>query len=124
MTKLEYGETPEFSHLMKRLTRRFRSLPEDLETVKKAAIELLHVQGIDNKSCYKLQGHENQRCEFYKVKKFACKALKGKGIQSGIRLIYAYHRDQGLIVFIEIYYKGDQKNESLTLIEKYLSRIA
>lgn len=42
-----------------------------------------------------------------KVKKFACKSLKGKGGHSGIRFTYAYFPFEDKIEFIEIYYKGD-----------------
>ena len=124
MSALKYTETQRFTRLLKQLTKRFRSLPSDLETVKKAAIELRHVQGIDNQSCFELQGHENGFCEFYKVKKFACRALKGKGSKSGIRLIYAFHPNQSKVVFIEIYFKADQTRESRTLIVDYLRSLS
>jgi hypothetical protein len=35
--------------------------------------------------------------------------LKGKGVQSGIRAISAYHKDEDRIEFIEIYYKGTRR---------------
>lgn len=124
MSALKYIETPKFSQLLRHLTRRFRSLPSDLETAKKAAIELHHIQGIDNQSCFPLQGHENEFCEFYKVKKFACKALKGRGNRSGIRLTYAFHPAQKRIVLIEIYFKGDQELESRQLIDDYLTSLS
>ena len=38
-------------------------------------------------------------------------ALKGKGAQSGIRIIYAYYEAEDWIEFIEIYYKGDKESE-------------
>jgi hypothetical protein len=40
----------------------------------------------------------------YKAKKFACRALKGKGVQSGIRVIYAYFKDDDKIELVEIYF--------------------
>lgn len=121
MSALKYSETPKFSQLLKQLAKRFRSLPDDLEIAKKAAIELRHVQGIDNQSCFPLQGYENGFCELYKVKKFACKALKGRGNRSGIRVIYAYHRDLNKVVFIEIFFKADQELESQELIDEHLA---
>ena len=117
---LTYSATLEFEKLFKKLAKRFRSLPDDLETAKRAAIELLHTQGIDNQSCFKLQGHENIFCDFYKVKKFACKTLKGKGVRSGIRIIYAHYSRENHVEFIEIYYKQDQTTESAELINVYL----
>jgi len=43
--------------------------------------------------------------------KFTCRSLKGKGVQSGIRIIYAYFEEQDKIELVEIYYKGDKENE-------------
>ena len=120
---LTYSETSTFSKQFKKLTKRFRSLPEDLKTAKVAAIELHHIKNIDNQSCFKLQGYENPSCDLYKLKKFACKALKGKGNRAGIRLIYAYHKSERKVVFIEIYYKGIQVRENKTLIKQYIENL-
>jgi hypothetical protein len=46
-----------------------------------------------------------------KIKKIACKALKGKGVNSGLRLIYAYFPDKQRITFVELYHKNDKENE-------------
>jgi len=60
----------------------------------------------------------------YKAKKFACKSLKGKGVQSGIRVIYAYEEEKDRIVLIEIYFKGDKSNEDKKRILRNLRRIS
>ncbi|OGS21066.1 MAG: hypothetical protein A2252_04010 [Elusimicrobia bacterium RIFOXYA2_FULL_39_19] len=54
----------------------------------------------------------------YKAKKFACRALKGSGANSGIRVIYAYDEAQDKIELIEIYFKGDKENEDKQRINK------
>ena len=46
-----------------------------------------------------------------KVKKIACKSLKGKGVNSGLRLIYALFKVEQKITFIEIYHKNDKDSE-------------
>jgi hypothetical protein len=51
-----------------------------------------------------------------KVKKIACKALKGRGVNSGLRLIYALFPDEQKIAFIELYHKSDKENEDKTRI--------
>lgn len=48
----------------------------------------------------------------------ACKSLKGKGSNSGLRLIYAYDRRESQIVFIELYHKSDKPNEDRTRIKR------
>jgi len=40
-----------------------------------------------------------------------CKSIKGKGVRSGIRIIYAYYEKENIIEFIEIYHKSDKLNE-------------
>ena len=46
-----------------------------------------------------------------KVKKIACKALKGRGVNSGLRLIYAWFEKEQQITFIELYHKNEKENE-------------
>ena len=48
-----------------------------------------------------------------KVKKIACRALKGKGVNSGLRLIYAYFKEEQKIIFIELYHKNNKDNERI-----------
>jgi hypothetical protein len=60
--------------------------------------------------------------KIYKAKKFACRSLKGKGVQSGIRVIYAYFEEKDKIELIEIYYKGDKENEDRERILRYYKK--
>ena len=60
----------------------------------------------------------------YKARKFACKALKGRGARSGIRIIYAYVAQKDEIYFIEIYSKTDKENEDRERIkEKFIGKV-
>lgn len=107
----EISHVPEFEKDMKKLVRRFASLEEDLQTFIRVAMNLLHKQNIDNRAILQIPELSIHSPKIYKAKKFACKALKGKGVHSGIRVIYAYHEEEDRIEFIEIYYKGDKENE-------------
>jgi hypothetical protein len=49
--------------------------------------------------------------KIFKAKKFACRSLKGKGVASGIGVIYAYFEQEDVIELVEIYYKGEKENE-------------
>jgi mRNA-degrading endonuclease RelE of RelBE toxin-antitoxin system len=99
---------PEFIRDLKQLTKRFRTLEEDLEKLIDYSICLRHKQGIDNGGIVQIPGLGFEHPPVYKVKKFACKSLKGKGAQSGLRLIYAYFKDDDRIELIEIYFKEKQ----------------
>lgn len=120
MTYLEYKS---FKKDLKDLLKRFRTLNEDLETAKQNALELFHIQGVDNGSVFPLQEFCSDNLKIFKLKKFACKALKGRGVKSGIRVIYAFHETKKTIEFIEIYFKADQDLESKDRIRDYLASI-
>ncbi|MFA4917726.1 MAG: hypothetical protein WC581_00585 [Thermodesulfovibrionales bacterium] len=102
---------PEFEKDLKKLLRRFASLEEDLHIFIKVAMNAFHKQNIDSGAVLHISEIGIRSPKIYKAKKFACKALKGKGVQSGIRIIYAYHEEEDRIEFIEIYYKGDKASE-------------
>jgi len=103
--------------------RRFPSLPDDLETVKKAVIELRHLKNINNMSTFEIPGCVCNMVSFWKIKKFACKSLKGRGNQSGIRVIYTWCPSTQKVVWFEIYYKSDKENENKDRIKNYLGSV-
>ena len=41
----------------------------------------------------------------------ACRSLKGEGINSGLRLVYACFQMEQKMVFIELNHKNDKENE-------------
>ncbi|MBI4687356.1 MAG: hypothetical protein HY756_06205 [Nitrospirae bacterium] len=106
---------------MKRL-KRFSSLAEDLQMFIKVALNAFHKQNIDSRAIFHISNLGIHSPKIYKAKKFACKSLKGKGAQSGIRVIYAYHEEDDWIELIEIYYKGDKENEDRQRILKYYGK--
>ena len=110
---------PEFEKDLKKLLRRFASLEEDLQIFIKVAMNAFHKQNIDSRAVLQISELGIHSPKIYKAKKFACKALKGKGVQSGIRIIYAYHEEEDRIEFIEIYYKGDKASENRARIVRY-----
>ena len=101
----------EFEKDKKKLLKRFRTLDEDLDIFINVQLKMFHKLGIDNSAVEQISDLGIAEPNIYKVKKFACKSLKGKGVQSGIRIIYSYFYNDDKIVFVEIYYKGDKENE-------------
>ena len=102
----------------KKLIKRFGTLDEDLETLINTSIKLFHFHKIDNGGIKEMCNLKLNPQKFFKVKKFASKSFKGKGVCSGLRLIYKYDEETSVIEFIEIYYKGDKKNEDKERIYK------
>lgn len=100
----------DFEKDFKKLSKRFRSLQEDLDTFIDSQLKPFHKLSTDNGGVFQLTGLPFTTPKVYKAKKFACKAL-GRGVHSGIRIIYAYFELEDRIEFIEIYFKADKPNE-------------
>ena len=115
----EVSRLPEFEKDIKKLLKRFKTLEDDLEIFIKNELNLYHKLKIDNKGVFQVPGSKIEDPKIYKAMKFACRSLKGKGVQSGIRVIYAHFEEKDKIELIEIYYKGDKENEDRERILKY-----
>lgn len=115
----EISRIPEFEKDMRKLLKKFKTLEEDLKIFIEKELNLYHKLNIDNKGIFPIPGLQIEYLKIYKGKKFACKSLKGKGVQSGIRVIYAYFEKEDKIELIEIYYKGDKENGDRKRVIKY-----
>lgn len=124
MTKIfnEISHLPEFEKDIKKLLKRFKTLEDDLKVFIEKELNLYHKLKIDNKGVFQITGLQIKSSKIYKAKKFACRSLKGKGVQSGIRVIYAYFEEKDKVELIEIYYKGDKGNEDRERILKYYGK--
>ena len=118
----EVVELPEFKKDFKKLTKKFKTLPGDFEVFKSIQLKAFHKLKRDNKGNLRISNIGINYPLIYKVVKFACRALKGRGAKSGIRIIYAYYPDKDKIEFIEIYYKGEKENEDRERILRYYSQ--
>ena len=112
----------EFKKDIKKLKKRFPTIDEDLEIMIKTQLKLTHEIKIDNKGTLPIRGIGIEGQTFYKVKKFPCRSLKGKGAKSGIRVIYTYFKADNRIELIEIYYKQDKELEDRDRIKKYYKK--
>jgi len=112
MTFNKINHLPEFDKDLKKLAKRFRTIEEDLQILIDHGLVAFHKFKIDNGGIVEIEGLGISYPKIFKVKKFACRALKGTGANSGLRLIYAYYADKDEIDLIEIYFKGDKENEN------------
>ncbi len=112
---MNFDELAEFQKDLKALLKKYRTLNEDLNVVKKV-LEVLPDQRPP--FSFRIDNLGVETCVI-KVKKIACKSLKGKGVNSGLRLVYAYFPDQNKITFIELYHKIDKENEDRKRLYKY-----
>lgn len=112
---MKFEELDEFRKDVRHLLKKYRTLEDDLKVVK---LDLADEPGAQPPFSYRIEGLSLSTCVI-KVKKIACKAMKGKGVNSGLRLIYAWFDDERRIVFVEIYYKGDKVGEDRERINKH-----
>ena len=120
MPTIIYKQTDRFERDLKRLLKKFPTLLEDIEIAKVFAIELFHLKNTDKQAIFLIPNFCTKELKICKLKKFACKALKGRGVRSGIRIIYAYHILTNTVNFIEMYFKGESENEDTNRIKQYM----
>jgi mRNA-degrading endonuclease RelE of RelBE toxin-antitoxin system len=114
---MTFEQLPEYEKDLKTLLKKYRTLAEDLEVVKK----VLTVSP-DERSpfSFRIDGLGIRTCVI-KVKKIACRSLKGRGVNSGFRVIYALFKEKNRIVFIELYHKNEKENEDRERIKRHFS---
>ena len=118
---MEFLELPEFQSDLKRLSKKYRSLAEDIGTLKKV-LSVPGMSGARPPISFRLTDTGFDDPIIVKVKKFACKCLKGRGANSGIRLIYAYYPEDDVIKFVQIYFKADEENEDRQRILRHFKK--
>jgi len=102
-----FEELTEFQKDLKSLLKKYRSLNDDLYVVKQV---LTTAPDARPPFSFRIDDLTLETCVI-KVKKIACRSLKGRGVNSGLRLIYAYFKDHEKIIFVELYHKNDKENE-------------
>ena len=117
MTTIKFEEMDEFRKDLKNLLKKYRTLENDISIVKQ---DLQDEPGEHPPFSYKIKGLGIETCVI-KVKKIACRAMKGKGVNSGLRLIYAWFENELKIVFVELYYKGDKDMEDRDRIKNHFN---
>ena len=120
---IKFINLPEFDKDFKKLEKRYRSLSEDFDLFKKI-LDSIYQSLIGNANVFVLiESFCGENFTSNKVRKFTCKAKKGKGNQSGIRIIFVYEKEKQQITFVEIYYKGDKENEDKERLNNFISSI-
>ncbi len=112
---MTFEELDDFKKDLKHLLKKYRTLDGDLEIVRR----VLEVEPNERPPfSFRISDLGISTCVI-KVKKIACRALKGRGVNSGLRLIYAYFISEERIVMIELYHKNDKEIEDKGRIKKY-----
>jgi mRNA-degrading endonuclease RelE of RelBE toxin-antitoxin system len=113
--KISFEELPEYQKDMKRLLKKYRSLESDMDDVRK---DLNDEPDSFPPFSFRIEGLGISTCVI-KIKKIASDSFKGRGVNSGFRLIYAYFAEEQRIVLVELYHKNEKENEDRIRILKY-----
>lgn len=105
-----FSKLSEFEKEFLRLSRRYRSLVEDIKYFERFVSE--NPTGLGKNFTII---HSGDGVKIVKAR-MMCKSLKNRSI----RIIYAYHENNFEFMYIEIYFKGDKENEDRIRIERYL----
>ena len=104
---MKFETLTEFEKDLKQLLKKYRTLNSDLEDVKK----VLKIRPDARPPfSFRIDGL-GIITRVIKIKKIASDSFKGRGSNSGLRLIYAYFKEEPRIVFVELYHKNDKENE-------------
>ena len=87
---MKFETLPEYDKDLKQLLKKFRTLNTDLQDVKKVLMVRPDAQPPFS---FKIDGLGISSCVI-KIKKIASDSFKGKGNNSGFRLIYAYFQEE------------------------------
>jgi len=107
---MNFNETDEFSHDFKRLSKKYKSLSDDLLEFKKVVSEF--PIGISKHFTVLI---ERETVKIIKGRLF-CRYLKG----SSLRIIYAYCESKHRVEFIQLYFKGEKESEDRNRIKNYI----
>jgi mRNA-degrading endonuclease RelE of RelBE toxin-antitoxin system len=116
---INFEELPDFKKDLKRLIKKYRTLAKDLEPVRR---DLNDDPDARPPFSFRIEGLGITTCVI-KMKKIASDSFKGRGVNSGFRLIYAYFKKEGRIVLIELFHKNEKENEDRERILKNFKEI-
>jgi mRNA-degrading endonuclease RelE of RelBE toxin-antitoxin system len=119
----DISRLPEFEKDLKKLAKRYPTLEGDIQNFINASLTPYHTEGIVTGGIVEISDLGATEPKIFKVLRFTCRSLKGRGVKSGIRITYAFFKSTERIEFIEIYFKQDQENEDRNRIKNYLKTI-
>lgn len=120
-----FFKTTEFEKDLKKLSRKYKTLHEDLDNFKEALIVAHFNQELAPESMgFFPVSHPGIQEGFFIAKKFACKSLKGSGSRSGIRVVYHLEGSSFRVCLIEIFHKNQKAVLDFQRILNCLSEIS
>jgi len=107
---MNFNKLPEFQKELKRLGKKYKSLPEDLQEF----CNVVSAVPLGNGKHFNVIT-QTKLLHIVKARLF-CKYLKG----SSLRIVYCYFKQEQKIEFIELYFKSDKEHENRERVKGYL----
>ena len=107
---MHYNELREFQRERRRLSRKYRSLPADLQLFREV------IAAVPPTPSRRVSILTQTESLLIVKARLACKYLRN----SSLRVIYAYFIHERRVDFIELYFKGDKEREDGARIDRYL----
>ena len=101
----------EFDKELKKLAKKYPTLPDDIEDIKPILLETK--TGIGKNFTII---STSEKIQIVKVR-ILCESLRARTI----RLIYAYHAKKIEFMYLEVYFKGKKENEDQERINDYIN---
>lgn len=112
---MEFSDSPEFTRDLKRLIKRYRSLPDDLQTLRTVLASTEARILLEGGKKHATRIYYGKQVSIYKLR-LACRSLKS----SEMRLIYAAFAHEKRIEFIQLYFKGDEVSEDRNRLKAFI----
>ena len=108
-----FKRLPEFEREFKKLSKKYKSLEEDLKNLE--SVLEIYPTGIGKNFTVT---HYEDTVKIVKTR-LVCRSLRDRSM----RVVYAYHNSILEFMYIELYFKGDKENEDRDGIKEYLSKL-
>lgn len=105
-----FDQLPEFEKELSKLSKKYRSLPDDLKKLER----FLALDPVGLGANF-VTIHHSPKVKIVKTR-LACKSLRDRSM----RVIYAYHDDMVTFVYIELYFKGTKDKEDMKRVTDYI----
>jgi hypothetical protein len=112
---MTFDELGAFREDVKRLSRHYDSIDEDLTTIKKILSTRPHSK---SPVSYELDTPESEGTAII-VCKMASRSLKGAGILSGLNLVYAWFRKEERILLVGLFHESEDERKSSIVSRKF-----
>ena len=113
---------PDYLRDLKRLSRRFRGLDEDIRLfVEKPLTHFLRGEPVAGRN-ERVAGLGFECPVVHAAERIACRALRGRGSNSGLRLVFAWFPKDDRLELVELHFKAGQDIEDKARVKRTYGR--